>query len=339
MVGHLGQGRPGYHASVQNPARLVILLLASSLAGCGARSDLDPASAPDGAVAIPAPACKPGDPVTTLAGEMVWPFGIVVDESSVYFTTYANPGAVMKVPKAGGPAVTLASGLDYPDQIAMDATDLYVTVGGSGSILRLAKDGSDTATVVTGIGGPSGIVMDETTLYWCDYFGNRIGKAPKAGGATTVLAGEEAPYRIAAGPTAVYWSSFAADVTWTLKAGGPVATIASGGNPRTLAVHGDRVFWTDSKAQEIHSAGLDGQGAQTLATLGGFADGIAVDDGGVFAAAGGEVVKVPLGGGAVTVLASGQALPTLVAVDDACVYWTNTGDSLTATGAVMRAPR
>src|SRR4051794_33870146 len=102
MVGWLGQGRPGYHARVRNLAFGVIVLLACALAGCGARSDLDAAAPPDAAVVVSAPACQPGDPVTTLAGELVWPFGILVDEASVYFTTYVNPGAVMKVPRTGG---------------------------------------------------------------------------------------------------------------------------------------------------------------------------------------------------------------------------------------------
>lgn len=314
--------------------------LASTLAGCGARSGLEEAAPPDAAVVIPKPACAPGDPPTELVGSVVWPFGIGVDATHVYFTTYAKPGAVMKVPKLGGPAVVLADGLDYPDQLVMDATDLYVTVSGSGSILRLAKDGSATATVVTGLQGPSGIAADETTLYWCAYFGGSIARAPKAGGPVTALAGGASPYRIAAGPTAVYWSSFAPTVGWVPKAGGATGAIPSGGAPRTLAVHGARVYWTDSTAQEIRSAGLDGQDGKTLASVSSFADGIAVDDGGVYAGlAGGDVVRVPLAGGAVTVLASGQPLPTLVAVDDTCVYWSNTGKTPGASGSVMRAPR
>jgi DNA-binding beta-propeller fold protein YncE len=39
-----------------------------------------------------------------------------------------------------------------------------------------------------------------------------------------------------------------------------------------------------------------------------------------------KVNKVPLGGGSVTTLASGQSGPVSVAVDGTHVYWTNSGD-------------
>jgi hypothetical protein len=51
-------------------------------------------------------------------------------------------------------------------------------------------------------------------------------------------------------------------------------------------------------------------------------------------------MKVPLGGGSTTTLASGQSTPMSVAVDAASVYWTNFGTAADnfMDGTVMSAP-
>ena len=48
----------------------------------------------------------------------------------------------------------------------------------------------------------------------------------------------------------------------------------------------------------------------------------------------GTVNKIPLHGGAITTIASGEGSPMGLTIDDSCVYWTSS-DS----GAVKRAPR
>jgi cysteine-rich repeat protein len=73
-------------------------------------------------------------------------------------------------------------------------------------------------------------------------------------------------------------------------------TLASGQSAWNLAVDSTHVYWTNSN--------------------------------------GGEVMKVPLGGGTPVVLASGQAGPRDIAVDSTHVYWTNESP-----GEVMKVPK
>ena len=77
-------------------------------------------------------------------------------------------------------------------------------------------------------------------------------------------------------------------------AGRCLVTLASGPAPWRIAIDSASVYWTDW--------------------------------------AGGTVVKVPLGGGAPTTLATGQTHPYAITVDATNVYWTN-GDS-----SVMKLP-
>jgi len=61
--------------------------------------------------------------------------------------------------------------------------------------------------------------------------------------------------------------------------------------------------------------------------------GIAVDATSVYWTTSTTVMKVPLGGGTLTTLASGQTGPNAIAVDSTSVYWTNNITS----GTVMKA--
>jgi hypothetical protein len=70
-----------------------------------------------------------------------------------------------------------------------------------------------------------------------------------------------------------------------------------------------------------------------------FFDGLALDQDHVFVAiAEGLIVRFSLHGDPPVTLFKGQATPAIVALDDTCVYWTNTGPDPGA-GSVMRGPK
>jgi sugar lactone lactonase YvrE len=286
------------------------------------------------------PACTKGEGPVTLASGLIWPFGLVVDEASVYFTLYDGDGAVMKVPKAGGEAATLLAGLDYPDQMVMDDTHLYFTVSGAGQVLKMSKDGGDVTTLASRQGGPSGIAADATNLYWANNFSGSLVSVSKSGGSTiTLVIGEQIPYRVAAGTTDLFWSGFPPGLRAVPKTGGSAVQIVNG-NPRTMATDGDGVYWTDTGDATVKRADQDGSDLQIIAVLegGAFPDGIAVDETHVYFTVGMAVMKVDKLGGTAEVIAEGQDLPAIVALDRSCVYWTNTS-VFGGNGSVMRAPK
>jgi hypothetical protein len=83
-----------------------------------------------------------GTMATTLAGARVFPRGIAVDATYVYWVDFgvaAADGTVNRVPIAGGAVEPLATGQGQPIGIAVDDTAIYWTNNGTGQIVRLAK--------------------------------------------------------------------------------------------------------------------------------------------------------------------------------------------------------
>jgi hypothetical protein len=80
-----------------------------------------------------------GTPVTL--AKTANPYAIAVDGTNVYWTTlaYATPSSILKVPIAGGTAVTLESGLKTVRAIAVDATNIYWTEEDGGVVKKAPK--------------------------------------------------------------------------------------------------------------------------------------------------------------------------------------------------------
>jgi hypothetical protein len=62
--------------------------------------------------------------------------GIAIDGSYVYWT---DADSVARAPRGGGAPATLASNLNGPKQIAVDALAVYWTSFGDGTVMKLAK--------------------------------------------------------------------------------------------------------------------------------------------------------------------------------------------------------
>lgn len=155
---------------------------------------------------------KSGGSPERIAGESLNVGGIAVDETHVYYSALqlnANEtlfipgsGVIRSVPKSGGTAWTLASGLNGPGEVRVDATHVYWnnlgTQQSSGffnpdaSMARIAKSGGAVETLVSGIYGVGPVFdMDDQFLYYGENGGavgfatsgpRGIRRIPKTGG-------------------------------------------------------------------------------------------------------------------------------------------------------------
>lgn len=121
--------------------------------------------------------------VVELASGLDVPRYLVLDDTHVFFTQSAgtnlgsNAGSVLRVPKAGGPVVVLATVDDgAPGAIVVDDIHMYwvreATAAndfGDGAIFRAAKDGAEPPLKIADAPGrPASIALDGGTLFWTE---------------------------------------------------------------------------------------------------------------------------------------------------------------------------
>ena len=190
----------------------------------------------------------PGSPGT------VCPAALTLDGSTVYFNDLCGQ-LVGKVAKDGTAPATLASDVANADNLAVDASALYVTAEAQGEVLRISLGDGTVSTFAAGENGPQSVTLDAADAYWSS--GLQLMQAPKSGGTPSVLATEtqQSLYlhiaSIAADETGVYWL-YADAVRKQTPAGGPTVTLATGqAHPQNLVLHSTGIYWANNNGGSI----------------------------------------------------------------------------------------
>ena len=203
-------------------------------------------------------------------------------------------------------------------------------------------------TVVNGNGNYQTVVGGH--LYWTQFF-QGVFVVPVGGGSAVTLSSSEAyPNTITNDGTNVFFANTASSfsirevATATDTVTTVPITVGVDAGPgltgiRPMAVDASHIYWGDTSGAatgDVYQANKDGSNVILLASgLAGSVNGLAIDANNVyFTVVPGPdgVYQVPIGGGTLTPLATGEAQPIPVVTDGKNVYWMNAG------GIVRRTP-
>ena len=165
--------------------------------------------------------------------------------------------------------------------------------------------GTLPVVLASGLDEPDEIVVDDASVYWVENGSGSVKRVSICGGTVTTLAtGQSAPSSIAVDATSVYW------INDPDTEHGAIVRVAKGGGA----------------APEILAAAL------------GWVTYIAVGSAAVYGETGiGTVTRIPLDGGAPTVVVPGNVLVSGLAVDTTRVYWISEWGGALA-GVLLSAP-
>ena len=108
----------------------------------------------------------------------------------------------------------------------------------------------------------------------------------------------------------------------------PITLVSGLGEPWALRSDGAFVYWVDRTLGNVAKVPVTGGATTILASGGSSPDGIAIDASNVYwvDSNAGTVSKVPLAGGTVTTLATDRRSPVALAIDASNVYWLDEAD-------------
>lgn len=194
---------------------------------------------------------------------------------------------------------------------------------------------------------PRRIATDATHVYWSSSgnlqrkldYGNDgvVVRAPIGGGLVEVLTTPQPdPVGVAVNDQHVYWVNGGDGALWEgegsggavmrlPKAGGTPEKLSDEAFPQAIALDATHVYWSDAENDEIRRMPLDGGAVTVLASNQGDPRHLALSDTDVFYTTGemGVVARVPKTGGVPAVLSSEGGKTTAITVSDGYVYWTN----------------
>jgi hypothetical protein len=110
---------------------------------------------------------------TELARDQTAPSAIAVDDTAVFWAAGSDTDqAVLRTrPLSLGGPTTIATGLDHPYNLALDATHVYMTLRGpppntNGSIVRVPRAGGDVEHLADGVLNAGELVVTDEFVVW-----------------------------------------------------------------------------------------------------------------------------------------------------------------------------
>ncbi len=172
-----------------------------------------------------------GGGTSTLKGKL--PLALCTASTYLYWGQVTDNGSVRRVPKAGGPVLDYAIGLEqYPVRMVMDASNIYaVDLNGGGRVLRVPLSGAAPDFIATGLGGNlvGEPALDGAHLYLPNVeFPGGIIRLNVLDGSTTVMASDLESFTKWVSLTAdhVYFANTPNGVARVPKAGGTAVQVA-----------------------------------------------------------------------------------------------------------------
>jgi hypothetical protein len=124
-------------------------------------------------------------------------YRIAVDDTHVYAAVYGadlfeeRTGSIVRVPKEGGPAETIAADLTRPYAIAVDETHVYFGTStddaGVHALSRVPRTGGPTQLLVPAVPGLVSLDLDHVFVYFTEARAGRIARVYKTGGSVQVI--------------------------------------------------------------------------------------------------------------------------------------------------------
>jgi hypothetical protein len=328
---------------------------------------LGPLAACDDGLGEQLPGGAPCTPDTctpeTLASKLLFPTGLAVDQSSVYWD---DGDSILKAPLGGGSPVALASGQFQATSIAVEDGLVYWIAFGAGKVVSMPVAGGAPTVLVSGQDLPQYLALGGDYIYWTS--GGREGAC--GGCSCTCADGTPLTGTIGGACTCADACSFAghgqtgagtcgADTSRTPytvsvapRTGGAATELFSTPNEiLSIAADQGRVYWTVGRDSDpvgggvIMTSGPAGEALGPLAGTEGAPALVRAFSGWLFwvdepMSREGTIMKMPARGGAPTVLAANQDVSALAA-DASGVYWTTSATTLppaAADGALLRVP-
>lgn len=169
-------------------------------------------------------------------------------------------------------SVLVRGGLENPDDLVVDAANVYVTARGNGAVLRIAKADGKTDVLASGQVEARGVALDGQNLYWSngsfagdgggDYWGGVWGCTLPACAEKRLVTEGDYAFNVRFFGGFLYFAENNNEAIVRVKADGSGRTaVGSGNKPFALAVDSEHVYFT-ARSGFLERVPAEGGGTQ-----------------------------------------------------------------------------